>query len=111
MTESDKAALKTQLQDRLAELDLEDGRGADGQKTVTLDQQAVGRLSRMDALQQQAMARATQGRRSAERARIASTLARIDKAYFGLCTDCDEPIALARLKLNPTLTLCVDCAN
>ena len=44
----------------LAELDREDARGQDGQSVVTLDQQAVGRLSRMDALQSQAMAKAQQ---------------------------------------------------
>ena len=66
------------LHARLAALDAEDAAGAQGQQTVTLDQQAVGRLSRMDALQNQAMAQAQARRRAAERQRIHAALARMN---------------------------------
>ena len=56
---------KSLLNERLKALDAEDAAGQDAQKTVELDQQAVGRLSRMDALQNQAMAQATARRRGA----------------------------------------------
>jgi DnaK suppressor protein len=77
---------------------------------VELDQQAVGRLSRMDALQVQAMALETSRRRKAKLRRITSALARIDEGEFGYCLECGEKIAARRLELNPTAPLCIDCA-
>lgn len=96
---------------RMAELDAEDEMGTAGQATVELDQQAVGRLSRMDALQNQAMAKATGARRKTERARLQAALARMDDGEFGYCEDCGEDIAPGRLRLDPAATRCVDCAS
>ena len=99
----------TLLHARLAELDAEDAAGAAGQKTVELDQQAVGRLSRMDALQNQAMAQAQARRRQAERAKIHAALKRIETGEYGYCTDCGEDIAPARLAADPAIALCAEC--
>ncbi|KZY31571.1 molecular chaperone DnaK [Roseovarius sp. HI0049] len=96
---------------RLAELDAEDEMGEAGQATVELDQQAVGRLSRMDALQNQAMSKATGARRKTERARLQAALARMDEDEFGYCEECGDAIAPARLRLDPAATRCVDCAS
>lgn len=100
---------RTALTTRLTALDAEDAAGLDGQKTVTLDQQAVGRLSRMDALQNQAMAQAQARRRQAERQRIAAALQRLDAGEYGYCTDCGEEIAPARLASDPAIPRCLDC--
>lgn len=110
MTPDDLAKFKARLLSELDELDRDDARGAEGQKVVTLDQQAVGRLSRMDALQNQAMAKATQTRRTAQRHRILAALARIDDDEFGYCEDCGEEIAKGRLDLDATAPKCVSCA-
>jgi len=91
-------------------LDRQDAVAAGSRDTVTLDQQSVGRLSRMDALQGQAMAQATHARRRQMRARIAAALQRLDDGEFGWCEGCGEPIAPRRLELDPTLTRCVGCA-
>ena len=105
----------TEFRNRLLEMlnDLADqsARGEEGQKTVILDQQSVGRLSRMDALQQQAMARATAQRRASEVSRIKAALLRIEDGEFGFCTDCGEAILPARLDLNPAVALCLSCAK
>lgn len=79
--------------------------------TVELDQQSVGRLSRMDALQQQSMAKAEEARRRVQATRIDAALARLDDGEFGYCTQCGQAIAPARLDLDPTAPLCVDCAR
>ena len=100
---------KTRLHARLAELDAEDAAGQQGQKTVELDQQAVGRLSRMDALQSQAMAQAQARRRAAERQKIHAALKRIDDGEYGYCTDCGEDIEPKRLAADPAIALCLDC--
>ena len=97
------------LQARLAELDAEDAAGAEGQRTVELDQQAVGRLSRMDALQSLAMAQAQARRREGERARIRAALGRIAEGEYGYCTDCGDAVEPKRLAADPSIALCADC--
>jgi DnaK suppressor protein len=77
-------------------------------RPVDLDE-PIGRLSRMDAIQQQSMAVAN--RRSAEQrlARVEAALRRIDGGEYGDCLECGEAIALARLAAQPEALLCVDC--
>ena len=78
---------------------------------VELDQTKVGRLSRMDAMQAQAMAKASSERREQMLRRIEAALKRIDNDEYGYCTDCDEPINPKRLEFDPTSVLCIDCAS
>jgi len=80
------------------------------EKPVELDQSRVGRLSRMDALQGQAMAQETVRRRKNELGRIKSALTRVENGDYGYCVRCDEEISAARLELDPSMPLCIDCA-
>ena len=96
------------LQSELAEAE---ARGRDGQRTVELDQQSVGRLSRMDALQSQAMAQANSRQRQVMAQRIAAALARIEDGTYGECLDCGEEIPRKRLDLDPAAPLCISCAS
>lgn len=111
MTPERQAAFRMQLEQMLAELQRAEEMGKEGQKTVELDQQSVGRLARMDALQNQAMAQAGGRRRAGEARRIAAALARIDDGSFGECGDCGEDIPEKRLEIDPTTPLCVSCAS
>jgi len=111
MDEARVAEFSQRLEAELEALDAEDALGAAGQKTVELDQTSVGRLSRMDALQGQAMAKATSARRAARRQRIAATFQRMDDGEFGYCADCGEEIAPGRLDLDPTAATCIGCAS
>lgn len=79
--------------------------------TVELDQTKVGRLSRMDAMQAQAMAKASGHRRAATLRHISAALQRIDDGEFGVCQACYRPINPKRLEFDPTVTLCIDCAT
>ncbi|TVS16932.1 MAG: TraR/DksA family transcriptional regulator [Gammaproteobacteria bacterium] len=99
------------LHERLEELDALDAAGADAQKTVELDQSRVGRLSRMDALQGQAMAGASAARRQHERRRIRAALLRLDEGHYGRCLECDAPIVPGRLEIDPAAERCVHCAR
>ena len=111
MNETDLATFRDLIQTRLLDLETEDQLGKAGQATVELDQQAVGRLSRQDALQSQAMAKATHARRQAERTRLQAALARLDEGEYGYCEACGDEIAPGRLKLDPAATRCVECAS
>lgn len=78
---------------------------------VILDQQSVGRLSRMDAMQGQALAQATERRREMRRVALQQALKRIEDGDFGYCLDCDEPIPEKRLDIDPATTHCINCAQ
>ena len=99
------------IRERLAALKAENALGKSGQSIVELDQQAVGRLSRMDALQNQAMALAQQTRRDNQTRRLNAALARIDAGEYGYCDDCGEDIAPKRLQLDPAASKCISCAS
>jgi DnaK suppressor protein len=84
---------------------------ADARKPVELDQTMVGRLSRMDALQEQAMQVETERRRHQELQRIEAALERIDEGEFGYCAVCGDEIELKRLEHDPTVPTCIACAK
>lgn len=83
----------------------------DSSATVELDQTRSGRLSRMDALQLQAMAKAGQSRATIELRRIEAALRRIESGDYGECRDCGEEISLGRLTANPAAGFCLVCAE
>ena len=85
--------------------------GKESAQPVELDQTAVGRVSRMDALQQQAMAQAAQQRRHIQLQRIESALQRLENGQFGWCVRCGEEISRKRLDVDPTAPLCIACAD
>ncbi len=85
--------------------------GAEAEEPVELDQTRQGRLSRMDAMQAQAMSKATGEQRRRLLGEIERALQRIEDGSFGECFECGEPIAPGRLEANPTATLCIGCAE
>ncbi|MFN7114768.1 MAG: TraR/DksA family transcriptional regulator [Alphaproteobacteria bacterium] len=76
-----------------------------------LDQTAVGRLSRMDALQQQQMALSNKRRNEMMIYKVDQALLRIENGDYGFCIKCDEPINPKRLDLDPTTLSCIKCAE
>jgi DnaK suppressor protein len=78
---------------------------------VELDQTRMGRLSRMDAMQAQAMSIETGRRRRQKLMQIEAALKRVDDDDFGDCRECGEPIAPARLQADPSVLLCIGCAS
>ena len=103
--------IRERLFSRREELEQLTVESRDSRRPVELDQTRVGRLSRMDALQDQAMALETGRRRNAELCRIEAALKRIEDGDYGWCMSCGEAIPAKRLELDPTVQLCVDCAE
>jgi len=93
--------------------DIQAGREAQQKESapVELDQTKVGRLSRMDALQQQSMAQATARRTEQEHQRIRTALGRLESGDYGYCLKCEEEIAEGRLRVDPSTLICIDCAR
>jgi DnaK suppressor protein len=107
----DADAFQRLLQGRRAELEAEERASEEARAPVTLDQESVGRLSRIDAMQVQAMALAHSRRRQQELAAIEAALRRIEEGEYGWCLTCGEAIAEPRLRLNPTVAACIACAR
>ena len=111
MSESKFDRYKQKLCARKAELLALSEISQESRKAVELDQTSVGRVSRIDAIQSQAMALANERNRAGEMARIDSALARLERGDFGFCIVCDEKIAPKRLEFDPSLPTCITCAS
>jgi len=107
----DLDAIAASLRKRREDLCVLRASAADSRKPVQLDQTTVGRLSRMDAMQDQAMALASERRREHELMRIDAALDRIDDGEFGFCVACGDPVGEKRLALDPAIATCVRCAR
>ncbi len=81
----------------------------DASGVVELDT-AIGRLSRMDAMQNQQMALELRRRQEQQLQRITNALKRMDQNRYGLCGRCKQPIAEERLEISPDVVMCVKCA-
>lgn len=94
--------IKTRLLAERQEIELSHTSGG----PVALDQTRQGRLSRMDALQQQAMAQATEKRRAIRLQQILAALDRLENNSYGYCAICDEEIEIRRLSVDPATPFC-----
>lgn len=102
---------KAQLAAARAEIERFLALGQEAGAPVELDQVAVGRLSRMDAMQQQAMAQAAERARRRDLIRIEMAERRIAEGEYGYCEECGEAIAAKRLDIDPMAERCVRCAR
>lgn len=102
---------RRRLQEKRAELEELSRLSESTRRPVALDQQSVGRLSRMDAMQQQAMAAASERARRRDLTRIELAERRLAEGEYGYCIDCGEEIAERRLAIDPMAEHCVQCAG
>ncbi len=109
--ELDENTVRTTLNKLKADLENLSSSASENRKPVKLDQQSVGRLSRMDSLQVQAMHMAQEQNRRNQIVRIDAALERLKNDDYGFCVKCDEAIGTKRIKLDPAVPLCVKCAK
>jgi DnaK suppressor protein len=109
LSEVELSALHEQLLGLIAELEESLRASADAAAPVVLDQASVGRLSRMDALQQQAMAKATRRQTELRLTQCKVALSAFERDEYGLCRKCEEPIGYRRLCAKPEAPFCVSC--
>lgn len=111
MDEESRIHFRERLHQEAAELRAAEADTSADRAPVELDQTSVGRLSRMDAMQQQAMAAAQSRRRAARLQAIERALKRLDEDEYGWCEECGEEIPRGRLDLDPCAARCVGCAS
>ncbi len=107
----DLKAARRRLDEKKRDLETMSALSEAARAPVALDQQSVGRLSRMDAMQQQAMAEASERARQRDLVRIEMAERRIASGGYGFCEECDEEIPDGRLAIDPMATHCVRCAR
>lgn len=105
----DFGAFRRRLEADLARLDEALSQASDSTSTVTLDQSSVGWLSRMDAMQQQAMAQAMEQRLLVQKRKLKAALDRIESGTFGLCCQCESDLEPERLGSDPAAVFCEVC--
>lgn len=93
-----------------AQLEAAGAASADDLQPVELDQACIGRLTRMDAMQRQAIAQETERRRLRRLREIEGALRRLAAGDYGRCAACGEAIGPGRLHADPTSTRCIECA-
>ena len=108
MDPADKRELKQKLEDRAGELRAALNRAAD--TSAVAPDNAIGRLTRIDAMQAGFMSEALRREQMQELARVDRALRAIDSDEYGRCRRCDEPLPMARLLAKPDAILCVSCA-
>ena len=111
MDSEEPNGVETRLRALRDEVLLEKAKAAEGTAPVELDQARLGRLSRMDEMQQQAMALELDRRRDIQLKRIEGAFLRLEKGTYGDCARCGEVIDEKRLDFDPTVFLCVGCAE
>lgn len=102
---------KTRLLELKHELESLHAGSSSARDAVELDQSRVGRLSRMDALQGQAMNNAIAARRKQKLIAIDTALQRLDEGEYGYCLKCGDDIPHKRLEQDPTAAVCLPCSR
>ncbi|MEQ8329316.1 MAG: hypothetical protein RH859_02510 [Longimicrobiales bacterium] len=101
--------LRSVLERQLGRLEKSMKLSDEASRPVELDQTAVGRLSRMDSLQNQSMARNLAEREQVRLALIVGALRRIDAGTYGGCSECEGPVPFERLLIFPETATCQGC--
>lgn len=103
--------LRTELMRQKRKLERSMSITDEAMRPVTLDQSAVGRLSRIDSLQNQGLTRGLQEREEAKLSQILGATARLEEGTYGRCVQCGGPIPYERLFVFPETPSCAACAG
>jgi len=105
------AELRAALEALQSELSHSLSLSANAAKPVQLDQSAMGRVSRIDAIQQQKMVAANRQRQRVRLQQCVAALKAMEEEEYGYCRRCDEPISLQRLRVRPEGPVCLHCQS
>jgi len=111
LTAEQRADLRAELERQLARLQRSMSVTDEAMRTVELDQTAVGRLSRMDSLQNQSLSKGLRERELVRLSLIREALQRMESGSYGLCTVCGADVPIERLFVFPEASECSDCVR
>ncbi|MCP3984347.1 MAG: TraR/DksA family transcriptional regulator [bacterium] len=108
MTPAEEEALRADLEKLRQELTTHEAATEQSARPVDLDQ-PIGRISRVDALQQQQLAKTQRDAARLRLQQVAAALDRLERGDYGECISCGEEIEFRRLKARPESPLCLPC--
>jgi len=106
---ADQNIIREIVTEKISELEKQLALSQESSQTVELDQSLAGRVSRIDAIQQQKMAKSSFERDKKLLVKLQQTLNKLSDKHYGICEECDEPIPITRLKVKPESKFCIDC--
>ena len=71
---------------------------------------AIGRISRMDAINNKSVNEASLRESLDKLKKLEMALTKVDDADFGICIRCAQPIPIGRIMLMPHANKCVQCS-
>ncbi len=110
LTSEQRGELETNLRKLRVELEKIIEVSKEGTRPVDLDQ-PIGRISRMDAIQQQKMAESNRRGYKLRLRQVGAALTALAAGEYGACQECEEPIGFRRLKAKPESRLCIECKS
>ena len=109
LTDNQILELRSELRRQLTHLEKSMAVTDEALRPVQLDQTAVGRLSRMDSLQNQSLTQNLRERELLKLALIRGALRRMDDGTYGVCEECGTEIPFGRLFVVPESPTCAGC--
>lgn len=103
-------ALRGEIERQLERLERSMRVTDEGLKPVELNPAAVGRLSRIDELQNQALLKNLHEREQIKLGGLLKALRRMEKGVYGRCVECGGEIPVDRLLVFPEASTCVGCS-
>jgi DnaK suppressor protein len=110
MDDAEKQALRTRMQEALAQVRRDVETLEVATQPIPPDR-ALGRLTRMEGLNDRAVSEAALQSARQRLVQLEESLQRIDSTRWGLCVRCGNPIGAARLEYMPESDCCVKCAS
>ncbi len=110
LSDADIARLRKALELLKTELETLIATTREGTRPVDLDE-PIGRLTRMDAIQQQSMSSANRRGHDIRLRQVQQALTSIEQGQYGLCRRCEDPIGAKRLEARPESPYCLECQD
>lgn len=110
MTSEERNALKLKIQEQLEKIEREIAELEANIQPIS-PENSIGRVSRMDAIQNQSVAEAGLRNKKEKRKKLHLALEKVDQDGFGICQQCKQPIQAGRLMYMPESAFCIRCAR
>ena len=108
MTEKERIELKAKILTSISDTERDISELEEVTKPIS-PENAIGRISRMDAINNKSVAEASLRQNEDKLEKLERALYSVDKPGFGICVQCKKPIPLGRIMLMPHSTTCVQC--
>ncbi|PKQ62029.1 hypothetical protein BZG02_13905 [Labilibaculum filiforme] len=110
MIQDEKINIETHIKEKIEQL----GKDIVMLKDLTTPEApdcAIGRVSRMDAINNRSVNEAALRKKEVQLSALKETLKNIDSDDFGKCIKCGNQIPIGRIMIMPESNKCVNCAS